>query len=460
MTAQVEVKQLEGDKASSQKNTSATHEIAAVSTTQKETFIPISRYDLFESLNCPESWPPHAQEQSMEVLRQLAGWRHDIYYDRLLRLNELYMSFDPDRDTNKVAECAKAECPVEQRAELKKRVTEILEQANYKQITHEELNNYFEAKGPYKLNLEVDMSEFDDILVYFRGSREKIIEKRTWKKLFLGKEKTYIPIFQRLFLLLKIKPTDKRIREIMEAEDIDEDKASNKLKSLRKHLPVNICPSCIYLKTFRDIPQSDLEMLFPNIKVKFRPFDKIKLYVTAGGGTIGGLVGVAAKIIVTTNPFTLLLAFFGLGGAIFRQVMNFFNQRNEYMRVLAQNLYFHNLANNRGALTLMLDRAEEEDIKEDMLLYSYLTRYRTCKSMLVEADKEIESYLQEKFDIDVDYDFTDALERLLGDGIIFEDSDGFLNALPPQQAYQHLVRLRENALNIKTLTVPSSEAAE
>jgi hypothetical protein len=40
---------------------------------------------------------------------------------------------------------------------------------------------------------------------------------------------------------------------------------------------------------------------------------------------------------------------------IFRQVMSFFNTRNHYMMLLAQNLYFCSLANNRGALTLIAD---------------------------------------------------------------------------------------------------------
>lgn len=430
-------------------------ELSAVSTCKKETFIPISRYDLFESLNCNESWPEGKREASMEVLKQLSGWRHHVYHQRYLKLNELYMRFDPDRDTKEVPECAKGDCHIAQRHEFTEKVTEILERANYKEITHEKLNEYFKAKGPYGLNLEVDMDEFDDILIYFRGSNEKITEKRTWKKLFLGKEKFAVPTFQRLFLLLKIKTDDARLTEIMEAEEVDEKEAQKILKQLRKHLPTDVCPNCIYLKTFKNIPQSDLEMLFPNIKIKFRPFDKMKLYITAGGGTLGGLFATATKLVAATNPITLALAIFGLGGVIFRQVMNFFNQRNHYMMVLAQNLYFHNLANNRGALTLMLDRAEEEDIKEDMLLYSYLTRHKTCLSKLVEADKEIEDYLLEKFGIDVDYDFTDALERLMKDGIVYEDNEGFINALTPEKAYHHISAKRVSSLNLKQDTAPA-----
>jgi signal transduction histidine kinase len=120
----------------------------------------------------------------------------------------------------------------------------------------------------------------------------------------------------------------------------------------------------IYVKIFKRIPQVDIEMLFPNTKVAFRPFDKLKLMVTAGGGTVAGVAGTATKLLAATSPFTLAFGVFGLSALIFRQAMKFFHTRNHYMMVLAQNLYFCSLANNRGALTLIADGAEEEDVKE------------------------------------------------------------------------------------------------
>ena len=59
-----------------------------------------------------------------------------------------------------------------------------------------------------------------------------------------------------------------------------------------------------------------------------------------------------------------------------RQATNFINQRNRYMVVMARNLYFHAMADNRGVMTLLADRAAEEDIKEEMLLYSVLAKER------------------------------------------------------------------------------------
>ena len=149
----------------------------------------------------------------------------------------------------------------------------------------------------------------------------------------------------------------------------------------------------IYVKIFKRIPQIDIEMLFPNTKVAFRPFDKLKLMVTAGGGTVAGVAGTATKLLAATNPFTLAFGVFGLSALIFRQAMKFFHTRNHYMMVLAQNLYFCSLANNRGALTLIADGAEEEDVKEDMLLYAFLARHPSKHAALPELKAMVTSFL-------------------------------------------------------------------
>jgi hypothetical protein len=51
----------------------------------------------------------------------------------------------------------------------------------------------------------------------------------------------------------------------------------------REHLPPSVSSGKIYVKVFKRIPQVDLEMLFPNTRISFRPLDKLRLFVTAGG---------------------------------------------------------------------------------------------------------------------------------------------------------------------------------
>ncbi|GAH01924.1 unnamed protein product, partial [marine sediment metagenome] len=185
---------------------------------------------------------------------------------------------------------------------------------------------------------------------------------------------------------------------------------------------------------FKNINKSDLEMLFPNTEVEFKMFDKIRLGVTAGGGTVASVAGTATKVLAATNPIALAGAIFGLLAVIFRQVMGFFNQRAKYMMVLAQNLYFHNLANNRGVLTLLSDRAEEEDVKEDLLLYAYLCQYDVPRNQLSLAKLAIENYIKSEFGVTVNFDIEDALTRLKSEGLIEHTSDDNLKSLRPGEA--------------------------
>ena len=118
--------------------------------------------------------------------------------------------------------------------------------------------------------------------------------------------------------------------------------------------------------------------------------------------------------------------------------MSFFNQKQRYMVVMAQNLYFHAMADNRGVILKIAARAAEEDIKEEMLLYSVLAKEKANRADLPAIDAAIEQYLQRTFGVKVDFDLEDALDRLIRDGIVTEDADGTLHTLPPAEAAAHV----------------------
>jgi hypothetical protein len=110
------------------------------------------------------------------------------------------------------------------------------------------------------------------------------------------------------------------------------------------------------------------------------------------------------------------------------------------MVVMAQNLYFHAMADNRGVMLKLAGRAAEEDIKEEMLLYSVLAKERARRQDLPDIDAAIEQYLTTSFGVGVDFDIPDALQRLITDGIVTEHSDGTLTTLPPNEATAHIDR--------------------
>lgn len=424
--------------------------LTQLSSPEKERFIPLTSQTIFNHLSQASFWAEGEHEHGNQLMQDMNAWRHQSYRDRLSNLKDSYLPFSPDSDTINVENLTDLQRQ-EMRHNFMETVGNLLESANYEKVNQADLDLLLTSDSPYGLRLHVDLDAFDDVIIFFRGAGTKIVEYRDWKWAFLKNKSVETPIFQRLFIALKLKPTEDQIKECMIKQELPRKKAEKHIKKSEKLLPDGVTSDHIYLKLFKNIPQDDLEMMFPNTKVEFKMLDKLKLGLTAGGGTVAGLVGIVPKLFVAAtllNPITLLTTLAGFIGLIVRQITKFFNQRNEYMMTLAQNLYFHNLANNRGVLTLLVDRAEEEDIKEELLLYAFLSRNKGQSTNLSQAKQEIEQHLQSTFNINIEFDLEDAFSRLLRDGLAQKTENGSYTILPPEQAIKQVRRLWQGALDI------------
>ncbi|MFN0217983.1 MAG: TMEM143 family protein [Hyphomicrobium sp.] len=404
---------------------------------KRERFIPVTRYALMDRLTLDMVWKPGQAQEARRFFRYLDYWRQQQYNAVLLDLEQSYEPFSPDSDLLMTRYFSP-----DDRAAMKHRVVNgvesLLQHANYERIDSKDVAFILTRDSHYGLDLYVDMDAFEDILIYYRGASNKKYERRRLQK-FLRKEEFDVPIFQRLFILFKLKSFDVRVEEIMKKHGLTRQAAEKKVTKLRASLPPGINDRNIYLKLFKNIPRTDLEMVFPNTQVRFRMWDKLRLGGSAAGGIGVGAVGAAGKIaLLSTNPIAAATAVAGLGGIAFRQAMGFMNQKQRYMVVMAQNLYFHTMADNRGVILKIAARGAEEDIKEEMLLYSVLAKEPTTRSDLPAVDAAIEHYLTKTFGVKVDFEIEDALDRLLRDGIVREESNGRLTTLPPFEAARHI----------------------
>lgn len=382
-------------------------------------FLPFSRFALLQQLSDHAGNDAETFEDIRQLLRQLALCQHQRFRQQLNVLKRNFLPFSPDRDTQVVIDYSPEQRQGMQ-GDLLGLLKTLLAQANYDRITADDLNDIFSATSPYGLQLKVDLSEYEQMLLYARG--HCTIEKtyRHWKTLFLKKHAVALPIYQRLFLLLKLKPAEARLDEIMQKEGVSRRKAEKELAHYRQNLPDNISGEHIIIKLFKNIPQADLEMLFPNTEIKLKPFDKLKLGVTAGGGTVGSITATATKLAAAANPAAAAAALAGLAGVVFRQVSKFFGQRTKYMMTLAQNLYFHNLANNRAALTLLVDRAEEEMFKNSALAWFILHRDGAADNTAA-LRQRVETFVHEAFGMAVSFDVDAAIGYLRDIGLIEHD---------------------------------------
>ncbi|MFM9848358.1 MAG: TMEM143 family protein [Hyphomicrobiaceae bacterium] len=403
---------------------------------RREKFIPVTREALMERLTRPHSWPAQDGAEARRFFRYLDYWRQQTYASRLLELESDYEPFNPDSDLL-VSRTFTRDERFQKRQRLVANMTKLLEQANYTRIDTDKVELILTTDSHYGLDLHVDLSAFDELLIFYRGASKRTESRRDIRKLYLKHEDIEVPIFQRLCVVFKLKPEEVRIREVMVERSCNRKEAEKIVKKLRSMLPPQIKSDLIYLKLFKNMPRSDIEMVFPNTRVRFRLFDKIRLGVTASSGLGMGVFGTVGKIAVASNPIALAGAMLGLCGIAFRQATSFLNQRNRYMVTMAQNLYFHALADNRGVTTLLASRAAEEDIKEEMLLYNVMAKDRVSRRDLGDVDRSIEQYLLNTFNVSVNFDLEDALSRLMADGIVTE-KDGVFDTLAPNAAARHI----------------------
>lgn len=116
------------------------------------------------------------------------------------------------------------------------------------------------------------------------------------------------------------------------------------------------------------------------------------------------------------------------------------------MKALSDNLYFKNLDNNAGVFHTLIDAAEEEDCKEALLAYTFLLKCGNvsdegsaafCKMQsgseiaaggmtLATLDSVIEMYFFEEFNCALDFDVTDAINKLVKMELVEQSGEVFV----------------------------------
>ncbi len=385
-----------------------------------EHFIPVAYEELLKDLvrhfECDvDTYTPLA-----EALRLLY---HHRFYTELNRLKVLYRPFNPDSDLISLQHYTPKEHELLTK-ELVAAVKPLLERANYEELTQESLHAAMNKTSPYGVEVSVDFEDFEEMVLFFRGEAHRYDERRHWRSLYLKKEHIRVDVYRRLFILLKPKRLEIRAQEIAQKEGRNIARVRAVLRQNNAVLIDDDRSERIYMKLFKDIPHADLEMLFPNTKVKMTLKDKLKIGVTGGGGTIGGLATFMTKLGTLMEPLSLIAAVGAFGGVLWRQVKTVFTHRTRYMARLAQNLYFYNLDNNIGVVTHLVDMAEGEESKEALLTYLFLEQSKQPLSRDA-LDDAIEAYMRNTYNIPLNFEIEAGLEKLLHLGLITKHEQHF-----------------------------------
>ena len=403
-----------------------------------EKFIPVDRKDIIRHV-LEKLFEPGQRALAEEVVRYMSALRQAESARSLDALVEYYDAFNPDDETINEHALSIPERRL-QLENLKGRVIDLVVSANYLEIDQVALKKILEEEAFGGFSAEVDLTEYDFHLLFYRGAIKDKILTHTWKRLWLSEVPVEVDAYRRLFLALKLKPFDVRVAELVETEGIDKRKAERRVKRVRsQQMLEGVSENTLHLKVFRRIARSELRILFPNAKIKFTLFDQLWLWIGSGGSTLFAIIMAALKFLaaVAISLFFIVITLAGAVGAIIRSITNFFNTRTRYMAKLAKSLYFHNLANNQSVLTLLTDDAEEEDIKEAVLTYALLLRHG--HRGLDEVKYEAEKFLKDEFDVECAFDIEDGCVHLRGLGLLVDDEEGSPRIRDLEDAREHLV---------------------
>lgn len=386
----------------------------------REHFIPIRKSELVDLLcEKPAALTAAEQHDFRQLCRLVDATFHFEYQHEVERLKDLYAPFDPDADTislNRSASSA-AEDAQQRLNGLIAKFEWLLERGNYRRVPREHLEQALEDTGLWGLNFVVNFEIFDRLELFYRGdvTRERVLP-RQW--LGLRKERRVpVRIFQRLVVLLRF----------------------------HKHpaLPKNVDNNSVYIKAFKDIPRSDLEMLVPGTRPRMRIWDqgKIGFPLLTGLGITGYRLAGGALLLAAgvANIFAWLGLIGGTVGYGVKSYFGYLNTRNKYQLTLTESLFFQNLDNNAGVLFHLCDDALEQECREALLAYYFLWREAGLEGWTdTQLDERVEQFLEQAAGLKVDFEISDAMDKLKRLRVVEQAGPGRFRAVPIDKALTNL----------------------
>ncbi len=291
--------------------------------------------------------------------------------------------------------------------------------ANFQPISEAMLTEALAEESTFRIRLAVDFSQFEEVVFYGRGAEQK--EAEVPRLLGLRTTRVTFTNFRTVLVYMRFR-NEKALDAQLRGQTV--------------------------LKLFANVPQADLEMLFPNSQIRMRLSDKLVIGVPAfvsglivlftklgsalllTGGLLAFWVGLSDREVAIdqTALVGLMTAAGALGGYLWKQFSNFKNRKIRFMKALTERLYFKNLDNNAGVLTALADFAEEAECKETLLAYAVLLRDGALtRQGIRQAVERLVDHPEFCFDVE------DACDKLLELGLA-EQRDEALHPQPLDDA--------------------------
>ncbi len=433
----------------------------------REAFIPYRKADVVQLCLDDGRLNPEDGKKFQEFCEIVGAYYHFDFHKDLESLKNNFTAFDPDSDT-KTRVIPNADEKKQMQENLVGEFGKILEKANYSRLSDEEWQKALEKESLITLRMLVDTNDYESWAMYHRGSGQTTVEL---KKLFgLKKVPFTMDTYDRVVLLIKFK---------------DKDYFLKKYNGNQKKVDaLNFEPGKMYLYMYKNIPQADLEVLFPNVEIRMNMKDLVMFFVPAGGAGVATLIKIIPNLLIIIGILGMLMgipqcerlkmrgadtkkamtdaektqdnirkqneiiaALSGvavLAGFVIKQFVAYKNKRINFLKQVSDMLFFRQLVCNAGVFSALIDAAEDEQCKQIFLAYYHLL---VGGSMTQEQlDDTIEQWLEKKFNTKIDFDVEvaiDQLSKLKGKiaedaaeevPVLTKDSNGLCHILPIDDA--------------------------
>lgn len=380
----------------------------------REHFIPLQPADLLRTLIalCPEL-SARQKSQWKTLYRYLSATFHSEVQRQLLRLRDLYLPLNPDRDTDPApVQSSHAGWAIEctpNSSQLFEEFVLLLERANFRQLSQAEIESAIGNASEMGVRLHVDLDQFQRLAIFARGAAMVNFRKFQWAKLRYVEFE--IPIYQRLVVVFQKRDEEQTV-------------------------------DTAYMRLFKNVPHADVDMTLPGGTVHISMLDRGKIILpTISGLGITVLKILKGAVILAFAGIAGLLAIAGLVAGAIGSGMKSFNgywkTKNKYELSLTRNLYYQNLDNNEGVLYRLGAEAEAQELRETLLAYFVLwNAQESCSPGRLAAKAE---QLMSRVGVAVDFEVGDAVAKLERLGLCKSDANGVCRAVTLDEAVDAVI---------------------
>jgi Protein of unknown function (DUF3754) len=403
----------------------------------RDRYIPVRKTDIVQALvdhgGDSGGLPAAETEKFRRLARRLGAIYHYDYFDRLEALRNDYYYFNPDLPPGAPIDPAML---ARAHDELVATLANTLATADFVELAPDDVVRSHKEHPVLKVEIEIPADDYREVRFFRRGQHRDTVEVAEW--LGLRKRRVEVDVYDNLVLMVMVKP------------------AGEISKRLARHLARNrLRPGTILIKYFRDVARSDLNMLFPDVRVVPGLLDMLTLGLPAIAGGIPIILNLLPTISVLFAVAAVYLGFSGtvhdddakkalaalsgllaLGGFLARQWLKFKSQSLKYHKAISDNVYYRNINNNAGALDAIVGTAEEQECKEAFLAYYFLA---TAVAPLTQDElaRRIERWLNDTFRVEIDFAIGEALAKLERLKLLRRDGEAL--TVPPLDAAEMIL---------------------